>query len=373
MPVTRTLYLHMGHAKTGSSWIQTSLRMSQDALSAHGIRYAEGDRLAVDADHRITSGNGVGLLKSEKSMSARLGRSDIAPDASTLFSQEGWGSDLDPIVASNLSRIAEQHGFGRVSVLLFIRDPMGHASSAWQQAVKRGGACQGIEDFYSEYAFLQEDNYRESAFPPNVACTLETLAKCNGVEVRVRNYSRCKGRLLEETAVWLGLPKDALKQPTVTRVNRSMTSAELVLQMALNSQLGHSGWLLSDPLCEQLTDIEPDVIRPSLAVQEHCWNALSDAIERVNAHVPEEHRYQYDPVAPDQPGDLMMVSEDQLRIAGESLGAEIARLRDKNASLRATIDRSPSRTLARAARFAKRGPTAWIDRIRHEAGVRRRV
>jgi hypothetical protein len=361
----------MGHAKTGSSWIQTSLRMSQDALSAHGIRYAEGDRLAVDADHRITSGNGVGLLKSEESMSARLGRSDIAPDASTLFSQEGWGSDLDPIVASNLSRIAEQHGFGRVSVLLFIRDPMGHVSSAWQQAVKRGGACQGIEDFYREYVFLQEDNYRKYAFPPNVACTLETLAKCNGVEVRVRNYSRCKGRLLEETAAWLGLPKDALKQPTATRVNRSMTSAELVLQMALNSQLGHSGRLLSDPLCEQLTDIEPDVIRPSLAVQEHCWNALSDAIERVNAHVPEEHRYQYDPVAPDQPGDLMMVSEDQLRIAGESLGAEIARLRDKNASLRATIDRSPSRTLARAARFAKRGPTAWVDRIRHEAGVRR--
>ena len=141
MPVTRTLYLHMGHAKTGSSWIQTSLRMSQDALSAHGIRYAEGDRLAVDADHRITSGNGVGLLKSEESMSARLGRSDIAPDASTLFSQEGWGSDLDPIVASNLSRIAEQHGFGRVSVLLFIRDPMGHVIlRIGSSAVKRAGA-----------------------------------------------------------------------------------------------------------------------------------------------------------------------------------------------------------------------------------------
>ena len=343
MPVTRTLYLHMGHAKTGSSWIQTSLRMSQDALAAHEIRYAEGDRLAVDADHRITSGNGGGLLDSEASMSARLGRSDIAPDASILFSREHWGSDLDPSVASYLPRIAEQHGFGRVSVLLFIRNPMGHASSDWQQRVKRAGSCQGIEGFYREYAF-----------PNHVARTLETLAKCNGVEVRVRNYSRCKGRLLEETAAWLDLPEDSLQRPAVTRVNRSMTRAELALQIALNSQLGASGRLLSDPLCEQLTDIEPDVIRPSLAVQEQCWNALSDAIERVNVYVPEEHRYQYDPVTPAQVGDLMTVSEDQLRIVGESLGAEIAQPR-------ARIDRSPSRTLARAARFAKRGPTAWVD------------
>ena len=156
MSVTRTLYLHMGHAKTGSSWIQTSLRMSQDALAAHEIRYAEGDRLAVDADRRITSGNGVGLLDSEASMAARLGRSDIAPDASILFSREHWGSDLDPSLASHLSRIAEQHGFERVSVLLFIRNPIGHASSAWQQAVKRGSRCQRIEDFYREYAFPQK-------------------------------------------------------------------------------------------------------------------------------------------------------------------------------------------------------------------------
>ena len=47
-----------------------------------------------------------------------------------------------------------------------------------------------------------------------------------------------------------------------------MTRGELVLQMALNSQLGPSGPLLSNPLCEQLTDIEPDVVRPSVAVQE---------------------------------------------------------------------------------------------------------
>ena len=80
----------------------------------------------------------------------------------------------------------------------------------------------------------------------------------------------------------MGLADDALKRPSTTRVNRSMTRGELVLQMALNSQLGRSGALLSNPLCEQLTDVEPDVVRPSVAVQEQLWHTLSDAVARVN-------------------------------------------------------------------------------------------
>ena len=141
--------------------------------------------------------------------------------------------------------------------------------------------------------------------------------------------------------------------------------------MALNSQLGPSGPLLSNPLCEQLTDIEPDVVRPSVAVQEQLWHTLSDAVARVNYHVPKEHQYQYDLLQPDDAGGLINLSEDQLRIAGESLGAEIARLRAKNVSLRAAIGRSPSKVLERSVRFAKRGPTAWADRVRSEVSARR--
>ena len=123
--MTRTLYLHMGHAKTGSSWIQTSLRMSQDTLSTHGICYAPGDRLPTDADHRITSGNGRGFLDSQQSMSSRLGRGDIPPDESILFSHEDWGHDLDQRVSDYLPIVALQHGFMRVSVLLFITRSVG--------------------------------------------------------------------------------------------------------------------------------------------------------------------------------------------------------------------------------------------------------
>ena len=149
--MTRTLYLHMGHAKTGSSWIQTSLRMSQDTLSTHGICYAPGDRLPTDADHRITSGNGRGFLDSQQSMTSRLGRGDIPPDASILFSHEDWGHDLDQRVSDYLPKVALQHGFMRVSVLLFIRDPLAHASSVWQQDVKGGGQHHGIDEYFREY------------------------------------------------------------------------------------------------------------------------------------------------------------------------------------------------------------------------------
>ena len=65
----------------------------------------------------------------------------------------------------------------------------------------------GIDEYFREYL----DYTEKYAHPNNIARTLETLARCNGVEVRVRNYSRCKGRLLEETAAWMGLADDALQ------------------------------------------------------------------------------------------------------------------------------------------------------------------
>ena len=90
-----------------------------------------------------------------------------------------------------------------------------------------------------------------------------------------------------------------------------------------------------------------------MAVQEQLWHTLSDAVARVNYHVPKEHQYQYDLLQPDDAGGLINLSEDQLRIAGESLGAEIARLRAKNVSLRAAIGRSPSKVLERSVSICK--------------------
>jgi len=57
-----------------------------------------------------------------------------------------------------------------------------------------------------------------------------------------------------------------------------MTYAELMLQKELNRILGPSGRLLSDPLCEKLTEIEPDKIIPHLSVQNEMWAKIQPIV-----------------------------------------------------------------------------------------------
>ena len=63
----RTLYLHIGHGKTGSSYIQSSLVLSRDALAAQGIAYPPYKTDAAAAAGGMSSGNGKPLFQALES------------------------------------------------------------------------------------------------------------------------------------------------------------------------------------------------------------------------------------------------------------------------------------------------------------------
>lgn len=311
------LFLHIGHGKTGSSFLQAAFRLSRDRLAAAGVDYPEGsDQWAVNPA-TITSGNGKGLLASPDALRDRLAMAAREGVPSQLWSSEFLFNEIEGGDAlTDLPDIARQFGFGAVRVLLFLRDPLGHAASGWQQGVKRHGLTDSVEEAFARFAF-----------PERVVSVLDRLGTI-GVETTVRNYSRCRDRLLVEAGDWLGVSAETLSTPGVRRVNRSLTRGELVLQREINRVLGQSGRLLADPLCERLPEIEADDLRPSLDVQEATWERLRPVIERINARLPEEHRYQADLRTPAAEA-ASTFSEDQLRVMAESLGGEIARLREQ--------------------------------------------
>lgn len=313
-----TLYLHIGQGKTGTTWIQASLRLSRKALGErHGIDYPRRNEPYGDDAARITSGNGKGLLRGEAALAEALASHRPLCGRDCFFSSEFLEKEIREIPDINfLPRIAQAAGFSCVRVLLFIRDPIGQAMSGVQQRVKREGSTESVEG-----------SFRRFEGPADADASIARLEGLDGVTVTIRNYSRCKDRLLEETAAWLGLPEDALERPQFGRINRSLTAGELALQRELNAVLGISGRLLADPLCERLPDIESDEICPSLEVQEEAWTRLLPAIERVNARLPEEHRYRRDLREPTTPLDSFCFSEVQLRVIAEGLGAEVKRQR----------------------------------------------
>ena len=103
----------------------------------------------------IGQGNGLWLATSplgELQLRLRMIARAAGPAGAVLSSEEFFprlARYEDPAV---LPRAALAAGFGRIEILLFIRNPVGHAASLWQQYVKTGGGTAPIEAFFEKYS-----------------------------------------------------------------------------------------------------------------------------------------------------------------------------------------------------------------------------
>lgn len=208
-------------------------------------------------------------------------------------------------------------------MLLYVRDPLDHAVSAYQQQIKRGG-------FTGSFA----DSLRGYRYPQRVGRFVASLA-ARGAEVTVRNYSRHSRALLPTLEQWLGVGPGTLALPPVDTVNRSMTLAELELQRQFNALFGKDARrYVSDPLCNLLPDIRsetPGASEEDLAAFLARMREMVDH-PHVRAAVPEDEGYRLpalEQVAPrfaQAPAAFPFAfNAEQLRIVVAAFHAEFTR------------------------------------------------
>ncbi len=315
------LYLHVGHSKTGTSWIQAALRENAVALETVGLAYPILDGIGNEQGAEIGQGNGLALATSPvEELEERLRMINRAAcRAGAVLSSEEFFPRLtlydDPTV---LPRAALAAGFDRVEILLFIRNPVGHAASLWQQYLKRGGGSAPIEAFFERYSV-----------PERVALFLERFMSLNDVGLTCLNYDRHRRAMLVPLCAWLRQPTMTLTPPQAPTINRGMTCAELALQAALNRRIGKIGRILSDALCTGLPELPPDQIYPDPACQSAMCDRLAPTLARVNARLPEVEWYRPDIISAlesDSDATLSFCPE-QIELIGTALGSEIRRLR----------------------------------------------
>ncbi|MBW5799002.1 hypothetical protein [Halomonas elongata] len=306
------LYLHVGHGKTGSSYIQSSLALSRQALLDKGIDYPEANSSENARLGKITSGNG-GMLRHIISSNYSSGAEKVLLSSEVLFHDI-----VDGKLDSLLESLVGSH-FESVNILVFIRDLVEHASSSYQQMVKRGGSTASVEDVFSRYKQ-----------PELVADFIDRCQKLPGFKITIRNYSNCRKNLLDEVESWVEAPKGILEKPSVENVNRSMTRSELRLQKGVNQYLGKSGHLVSDRLCNNLPEIESEKALPSEEDQKAMLRRLEKACDYVGRHASSEHRYNNVtiPVSDDSlREDNYVFTGKQIDTIASGLAGEISRLK----------------------------------------------
>lgn len=332
MPTTPTLYLHIGHDKTGSSFIQSTLALNDEALKANGIHYPSVGNFSKARQGFISNGNWAAFDDPAASIKA-------APPQchATLFSSEGIFARLaTPQHFVTFTGMLDRLAIEKVNVLLFIRDPIDHISSEYQQKIKRGGEhLPSIDDYSHTYKM-----------PTRVRKLLALFEEKPVFDVTIRNYSRVRDGILPIFSEWLGLPADALNASRLDQVvNRSLTQDELYIQRRLNMHLGRSGELVADRLCNLLPQVESSLSLPGPDAQREMLARLAEDIAAVNARVEPGHAYALEVVeGEDRPAsEALRLSEEQANVIIDGLAEEIASLRQANAKLRKTLEANRKR------------------------------
>ena len=314
----KKLFLHVGQDKTGSSFIQSCLAKNAAALlKKYQINYPLEKVNNNAAKGHISSGNGRLFLENDLSLIRHMKRHHKT--ASLLFSQEELYLHLLKDNYWNNTKVFKRRlDIEQVSLLLFIRDPIEHACSLYQQKIKRGGKVITIEDFFENYHTpLNIQNFLDKALD----------SRCH---VKVLNYSVEKNTIAQRVEQWLGIEENCLVLPEIEIVNRSMTLGELELQRYLNGVLGKSGMLLSDKLCHKLPDIKPDNMVPSVEVQNALLERLRPAMEYINSRIDKRQQYRYTLLPETVNSDSLVFSKQQLQVVIESLAHKIKALENKN-------------------------------------------
>ncbi len=185
----RTLFLHVGFGKTGSSSLQQWCLRHHVALGQRGLIYP------LPNGEIGKSGNGHLLLEAMQACDSTPVW--LQPQANAvsqyLFSREHLARELsDPQISADFFQyLGSTLGFQRIEVLLFIRHPVEHCFSLWAQKVKAAGETRSLREFSQSYDSLRM-----------VTRLIDSLQPL-GCSLRVLNYSKVRRSLLSAFQQWV--------------------------------------------------------------------------------------------------------------------------------------------------------------------------
>ena len=259
------LKLHIGHGKTGTSYIQAALTASEAVLETHGIQYPVSSEVREKAlAGKVTTGN-----VHAKKLAETLDDTEIKDGNTLLLSNEGIFQRFS--TGEALDEIVQRFDPSEVSAILFVRNPLENAASSWLQSVELVRIDCPFEEVLNKFTR-----------PYHVARVIENSRKA-GIDLQIKNFSEHRRDLVGVIEDWLGVNRGTLVLPNRSVVNRSITVGEAELQRRLNSFLPPSEAIkFSNFLCENVPAVKSSKPKVSREV-------LKDFQRRTQRQIDEVH------------------------------------------------------------------------------------
>lgn len=298
------LHLHVGHGKTGSSFLQSWWALNRAELwQVARLLYPVGGADRRARAGAFSMGNGLlldrALQASDRPRQLRRLWADLlrqvprfateAPNG-LVFSAERWARVL-PQQLEGLLRVADAGGVEQIRIWLLVRDPLDHALSVYGQMVKRHGFTGSLDDWLEIYDFPQV----------LLSCLNAFQSRPDRMVLRLDHYGQQRRQLLERMQAWLQLPSEGPWQaPVQGRVNRSLSTHELLLMRWLNSRYSDRAAPVGEALVDRLPNLAPARLQPSAEAVQRFLQRWSPVVDQINALLPAPAQLQL--VAPEAGG-----------------------------------------------------------------------
>lgn len=324
----KTLYLHIGHGKTGSTYLQSLLARNREVLIQNGVMYPiKEDTYLKALNGEVTSGNGDKLLEALRSNDDKLlGRTLQASGTNSfLYSNELLHGALSQRTLSVLVPKAKEMGWEMISILLFIRDPIEHAISCYIQRLKRSRNRQ-LEDINT---FLEHYKVPIKSLDIVKACQFFN----DDIAMQIYNYSKDKDQISSKLFTWLGVPLEALDlnarpnscEKKEAPINRSLTLSEQEFCKAL-IESGIPSKFLSDALVTRLPSQKAEQPKVGRKSVEAMMKRNMNAINKLNQIVGHGSGYSTNELSKLEASGLIVDDDSQLNHQSYSLTSEQVRV-----------------------------------------------
>lgn len=306
----KKVFLHIGHGKTGTSATQTALARLHLDLRGRGLCYPDHPSFDGAAKGLISSGNLDGF-QSDWFAAQLLPAIRNAPSYdSFIFSNEHLFWVMDAFF-DTVPQIRDQFDF---HVLLSVRDPTDMLSSAYMQAVKRGGYTGTLDAFAAQEGHILH------------AAQLITRMQALGISFTVLNYSHLTHDITARIFDIIGAADlfDAAAQARLGTVNRSLSLAELQAVILVNQIFGAAyGARVSDALVNLLPNAQADMVFLEDQSLQTFLDRMRASVDLVNAHLPPDEKLSLSrgthPAAP----KVQSLSAEQIKIVQTALDLKL--------------------------------------------------
>lgn len=271
----KTIFLHIGHGKTGTSATQGIFANISDELSRKGVLYPEYAHITRLAKlGGTTSGNAPNsidefFLHLKKIVKENSDFDRFCFSNEWFFQRQEFGT-----IESFINNNKEDFKF---SIILSVRNPVNLMISSYKQGVKLGGITEKIDDF----------NFTVHSRARNII----EFCKENNVEIHLFNYSKLKQKITENILQVI-CPEFNLKKIKnfETRiVNRSLSKSEVMITRNINKYFGRNmGAKFAERIVKHYPNIEVKKERLNQKKFERYKSEQKGNVDFINSFLGEE-------------------------------------------------------------------------------------